>query len=58
MDFRRFLTIAIASSTEMENHLIRAHTLRLLSESGFNALLADTIEVRKMLFGLRRSVGG
>jgi four helix bundle protein len=56
-DFRRFLTMAIGSTTELENHLIRAHDKGLLSTDAYHALTAATVEVRKMLHGLRKSLG-
>ena len=56
-DFRRFLTNAVGSSTELENHLLRAHRLGLLSAADTESLVADTIEVRKIIYGLRKSLG-
>jgi four helix bundle protein len=55
-DFRRFLTMAIGSTTEMENHLIRAHDLGLVDTVDYNSLIEATVEVRKMLHGLRKSL--
>src|SRR5882672_1201164 len=55
-DYRRFLTMAIGSTTELENHLIRAHDTGLLATRDYNELLAATIEIRKMLHGLRKSL--
>jgi four helix bundle protein len=55
-DFRRFLTIAIGSATETENHLIRAWQLKLISEAEFERLSADCAEVRRIIFGLRKSL--
>jgi four helix bundle protein len=55
-DFRRFLTMAIGSTTELENHLIRAHDKGFLSAERYAALVEATIEVRKMLHGLRKSL--
>jgi four helix bundle protein len=56
-DFRRFLTMGIGSTTELENHLIRAHDTGLLTTEQYHALIAATVEVRKMLHGLRKSLG-
>jgi four helix bundle protein len=56
-DFRRFLTMAVGSTTELENHLIRAHDTGLLATDNYLALVASTVEVRKMLHGLRKSLG-
>jgi len=55
-DFRRFLTMAVGSTTEMENHLIRAHDKGLLETHDYSELINSTIEVRKMLNGLRKSL--
>lgn len=57
-DFRRFLTMAIGSSTETENHLIRAHQLGLIPAAEFDALTADCTEIRKIIHGLRKSLTG
>jgi four helix bundle protein len=55
-DFRRFLTMAIGSTTELENHLIRAHDTGLLTTERYNSLIAATVEVRKMIHGLRKAL--
>ena len=55
-DFKRFLTMAIASTTETENHLIRAHQRSLITETDLDSLTADAIEVRKVINGLRKSL--
>ena len=55
-DFRRFLTMAIASTTETENHLIRAQQRGLITAADFESLTANTTEVRKLMNGLRRSL--
>ena len=55
-DFARFISIALNSTSEREYHLIVLRDTRLISESDFRSLLAQAIEVRKMLHGLRRRV--
>ena len=55
-DFARFISIALNSTSELEYHLIVLRDTRLMSESDFRSLLAQVIEVRKMLHGLRRRV--
>jgi four helix bundle protein len=55
-DFARFISIALNSTSELEYHLIMLRDTRLISESDFRSLLAQAIEVRKMLHGLRRRV--
>ncbi|HET9425915.1 MAG TPA: four helix bundle protein [Gemmatimonadaceae bacterium] len=56
-DFRRFLSDAIGSASELENHLIRAWRRGLITEEERDSLLADVVEVRKILHGLRKSLG-
>jgi four helix bundle protein len=57
-DFKRFVTMAIGSSSELENHFIRAVRSGVLTQSEVDPLVARTIEIRKMLHGLRKSLGG
>ncbi|HET9424138.1 MAG TPA: four helix bundle protein [Gemmatimonadaceae bacterium] len=57
-DFRRFLTMAIGSASELENHLLRAVNARMITQSESVPLIESTIEIRKMLHGLRKSLGG
>jgi four helix bundle protein len=56
-EFRRFLTIALNSSSELEYHLILARDIRVIPESEFVSLVAQTITVRKMLYALIRCIG-
>lgn len=51
-EFAHHLDIAKGSVTELEEHLISARDLRLISESDFSSLVDQLIEVRKMLTGL------
>ena len=55
-EFGRFLTIALKSTSELEYHLIVGRDTRAISLSDFESLSAQTIEVRKMLYGLRNRV--
>ena len=55
-DFGRFLGYAINSTTELEYHLIIARDLGAIDPAGFVSLLAQLVEVRKMLHGLRTSL--
>jgi len=55
-DLARFLSIALNSTTEVEYHLIVARDVRAINPNDFNSLSAQTIEVRKMLHGLRNRV--
>jgi four helix bundle protein len=52
--FARFLRIALNSTTELEYHLLLARDLSLIRDAGGVTLLAQVIEVRKMLYGLLR----
>jgi four helix bundle protein len=52
LEFRRFLRIALNSSSELEYHLIVAKDTQAIPKSDFLTLLNDVIEVRKMLYGL------
>jgi four helix bundle protein len=53
-EFARFVRFSLNSSSELEYHLILARDLRGISQTDFDSLTAQTIEVRKMLYGLRR----
>jgi four helix bundle protein len=55
-DFGRFLINAIGSSTELENHLMRARRLWLISEEELNGLIEATTEVRKIIYGLKKAL--
>ena len=55
-EFARFLSIALSSASELEYHLILAHDIGTIGRSDFESLTAQTIEVRKMLYGLRTRV--
>jgi four helix bundle protein len=55
-EFGRFLDIALKSTSELEYHLIIARDIQAISLSDFESLSAQTIEVRKMLYGLRTRV--
>ena len=51
-EFARFLEIAKGSVSELEQHLITARDLELISHSDFHSLTNQIEEVRKMLTGL------
>ena len=55
-EFRRFLRIALNSSSELEYHLILARDTKVILESDFVNLVAQTITVRKMLYALIRRI--
>ncbi len=53
-EFARFLDIAIKSANETEHHLLCARDLRLLSPTDWQQHSAETVEIRKMIFGYRK----
>jgi len=55
-EFQRFLQIAAGSASELDYHLLLAHDLEYLNESAYGSLLAQLIEVRKMLAGLLQKI--
>ena len=57
-DFAHFLSIAIGSVTEVENHLQRAYDGGLIPVDEHTELTDAAIEVRRMLIGLRRTLSG
>ena len=54
VDFARYVTIAIKEVNELESHLQRAVDSGLCPQSEHASLTAATVEVRKMLIGLRK----
>jgi four helix bundle protein len=48
-DFGRFLSMAMGSTSEVENHLLLARDLELLASADHDALAEAAIEVKKML---------
>ena len=55
-EFARFLRIALNSTSELEYHLLAARDLGAIRESDSLTLTSQAIEVRKMLYGLRRAL--
>lgn len=55
-EFARFLDISIKSTSEVEYQLQLATDSGLLSRHAWSPLSAETIEIRRMLCGLRRKV--
>ena len=58
VDFARYITMAIKEANELENHFQRAFDGRLCPQSEYDKLTAATVEVRKMLIGLRKRLLG
>ncbi|HET9423917.1 MAG TPA: four helix bundle protein [Gemmatimonadaceae bacterium] len=57
-DFSHFLSMAIGSANEAENHLQKAFDYRLITAASFESHLVRTVEVRKMLIGLKKKLDG
>ena len=55
-DFARFVTMAIGSTSETIHHLTVCGDLGLLEPSSVTVLVDQAVEVRRMLFGLRRAL--
>ena len=55
-EFARFLDISIKSSNETEFRLLSARDLALISPSDWQKHTAETIEIRKMIYGYRKKV--
>jgi four helix bundle protein len=53
-DFARYLTMAIKEANELENHLQRAVDGELCPRVECETITAATVEVRRMLIGLRK----
>ena len=53
-EFARYVSTALSSCSEVEHHLIVARDLKVITLPTYDSLVAQTITVRKMLFGLRR----
>jgi four helix bundle protein len=50
--FARYLGYALNSASELEYHLIVARDTRIITESQFATVVAQTVSVRKMLYTL------
>ena len=57
-DFAHFVTMAIGSVTEVENHVQRGHDSGAIPRSDYEELTGSAIEIRRMLIGLRRTLRG
>ena len=55
-EFARFVNYAVSSSSEVEHHLIVARDLKAIPDSTADQLVTQTITVRKMLYGLHKSL--
>jgi len=52
--FARFVRFSLNSTSELEYHLIVARDARAITATDFDSLSSQTVEVRKMLYGLLR----
>ena len=57
-EFARFIRISLNSANELEYHLLLARDLEVMPAEEFSTLVAQTIQVRKMLHGLLKRVDG
>lgn len=55
-ELARYTDQAIGSATELEYHLLLTKDLGSLPEPEFERLTSNTVQVRRMLFGLRKAV--
>ncbi len=55
-EFARYLEISVKSAGELEYHLQLAYDYGVLRNRNWRSLTASTVEVRRMLLGLRKKV--
>src|SRR5436305_14956671 len=55
-EFARFLDMSIKSANETEGHLLSSRDLNLVSLDEWQTFTAETIEIRKMVYGYRKKV--
>lgn len=55
-EFARYLEISVKSAGELEYHLQLAYDYGVLRNRNWQSLTANTVEVRRMLLGLRKKV--
>lgn len=55
-ELARYADQAIGSATELEYHLLLTHDLGFLPQQDFDRLSTNAVQVRRMLFGLRKAV--
>jgi four helix bundle protein len=55
-DFARFVSVAIASASEVEHHLYVCDDLGLIERAVIELLVDRVMQLRRMLFGLRRTL--
>lgn len=55
-EFGRFVRIALNSASELEYHLLLAKDFGVMKKDEFASLSDQTVQVRKMMYGLLRSL--
>ena len=55
-EFGRFIKIFLNSASELEYHLLLAKDLDAMREERYKSLTDQTVSVRKMLYGLAKSI--
>jgi len=55
-EFARYIDIAIKSTTESQHHVIQAHERSLISDKDHDELVDELVQIRRMLYGLRKKV--
>jgi four helix bundle protein len=55
-EMARYLSMAMGSASELEYHFLLAHDLNFLSNSDYERLNAEVIEVKRMLASFIRTV--
>ena len=58
LEFARFLRIALGSAHEFEYHVIAARDVDAIPTEAAASLIAHTIEVRRMIYGLLKRLDG
>ena len=56
VEFARFLQMAAGSASELEYHLLLAHDLKLLEAPAYERLSGQTIDVKRMLASLMKTL--
>ena len=57
-EYARFLEISIKSAFELEYQLLLSRDYGVLAPRNWDILSSETVEIRKMLYGLRKTVLG
>lgn len=55
-EFARYLGYSITSVTEVEGHVLLARALGKITEEDFTSLVNQVVDVRKMLYGLKKTL--